>query len=240
MSAALYLGCAGWSLPVKHQEKFPRDGTHLERYAQVFSAVEINSSFYRPHRPETYARWRDCVPAHFRFSVKVPREITHMRRLRDCAELLQIFLNEAGRLEEKLGCLLVQLPPSLRYDPTTAETFFRDLRRLTGVPIACEPRHSGWFSAEATALLSACGISRVIADPMPVPTPGMEPKASFGYFRLHGSPEIYRSSYTDDYLARLATRLSAMRQDKQAVWCVFDNTAEGAALENALSLKARV
>ncbi|HYW08000.1 MAG TPA: DUF72 domain-containing protein, partial [Longimicrobium sp.] len=110
-----WIGCAGWSLPRVEQERFPAEGTHLERYAGRFPAVEINSSFYRPHRPATYARWGESVPPSFRFSVKVPKAITHTLRLRAAAEPLAAFLAEAGALEEKLGCLLVQLPPSLHF-----------------------------------------------------------------------------------------------------------------------------
>src|SRR5688572_19432683 len=110
------IGCAGWSIPREHAAEFPVEGTHLQRYAQRFPAVEINSSFYRPHRPETYARWAASTPDGFRFAVKVPREITHTRRLREVDEPLERFLAEAGALGEKLGPLLVQLPPSLQFE----------------------------------------------------------------------------------------------------------------------------
>src|SRR5207245_7038537 len=105
---AVYVGCAGWSIPKEHAGLFPTQGSHLERYAGRLNAVEINSSFYRPHRPATYARWAGSVPADFRFAVKVPREITHRRRLADAAEPLDAFLAAAGHLGDKLGPLLVQ------------------------------------------------------------------------------------------------------------------------------------
>ncbi|MFY0574630.1 DUF72 domain-containing protein [Cystobacter fuscus] len=125
------IGCAGWSLARAVAGFFPAGGSHLERYAQVLPAVELNSSFYRPHRPATYARWRDSVPATFRFSVKVPKVITHERRLCDVEEPLARFLEEVGHLDEKLGCLLVQLPPSLRFEPAVAGAFFEVLRART-------------------------------------------------------------------------------------------------------------
>src|SRR5258708_2979797 len=102
-SLDLRVGCAGWSIPKKQAHHFPGAGSHLERYAGRFNAVEINSSFYRPHRPTTYARWADSVPAGFRFAVKVPREITHERRLVDAAEGLDRFLAEACALGDRLG-----------------------------------------------------------------------------------------------------------------------------------------
>ena len=100
MSGAIHIGCAGWSLPRAAHAHFPPQGSHLERYAAVLSAVEINSSFYRPHRPETYARWRASVPPAFRFSVKEPRRITNELRLRDADEPLARLLGEAGRQQE--------------------------------------------------------------------------------------------------------------------------------------------
>lgn len=235
-ASPLYIGCAGWSLPRAYQAEFPGEGSHLERYARIFSAVEINSSFYRPHRPDTYARWRDAVPDHFRFSVKVPREMTHIRRLRECEVPMASFMNEAGRLEEKLGCLLVQLPPSLAYDEPAATRFFRVLREYGDMPVACEPRHFSWFSPEATALLDELNIARVEADPPPVPAAGPEPEVSLAYVRLHGSPEMYYSSYSVAALDRFANRLDELQKRRQAVWCVFDNTANGASIENGLYL----
>ena len=81
------VGCAGWSLPRVAWPEFPAAGTHLQRYAVHLNAVEINSSFYRPHQPATYARWAASVPESFRFSVKLPKTITHQQRLRDCDAL---------------------------------------------------------------------------------------------------------------------------------------------------------
>src|SRR5690242_13869791 len=118
------VGCAGWSIRREYAEHFPATGTHLERYARRLPAVEINSSFYRPHRPETYARWAASVPESFRFAVKVPKEITHTRRLRDVADPLDRFLSETRALGDKLGPLLVQLPPSLRFETEVVEAFF--------------------------------------------------------------------------------------------------------------------
>src|SRR5256885_13730988 len=86
---SIHVGCAGWSVRADHASHFPAEGSHLQRYAGRFAAVEINTSFYRPHRPATYARWAASVPSDFRFSVKVPKEITHKRRLVDTLELLE-------------------------------------------------------------------------------------------------------------------------------------------------------
>lgn len=239
--AGILVGCAGWGLPRDHQARFPAEGTHLERYAARFPAVEINTSFHRPHRPATYARWAAAVPGSFRFSVKVPKAITHGLRLRGAGDALDAFLAEAGGLGDRLGCLLVQLPPSLHFDAAAAGEFFAALRRRTGVPAACEPRHASWFTVEADGLLAGSGIARVAADPARVPEaaePGGAPDPV--YYRLHGSPRVYYSAYDGAYLDALAARLREHSAAGRRTWCIFDNTAAGAATDDALGLLARL
>ena len=98
------IGTAGWSIPAAYRSRFPDSGSQLEKYAAELTAVEINSSFYRPHRRTTYERWADSVPAGFRFAVKLPRTITQDSKLQDCGELLDRFLAEVSGLGDKLGC----------------------------------------------------------------------------------------------------------------------------------------
>lgn len=239
--AEVRIGCAGWSLPRAEQERFPGEGSHLERYAARLSAAEINTTFYRPHRPSTYARWRESVPPSFRFSVKMPKAITHGLRLRDAGEALDAFLAEAGGLGDRLGSLLVQLPPSLELDRAVAADFFAALRARTSVPAACEPRHPSWFEGEADALLAEHRVARVAADPAKAPgaeRPGGAPELV--YYRLHGSPRVYYSSYPDDYLRALAGEIRGHVAAGRRVWCIFDNTASGAAAANALDLLDRL
>jgi uncharacterized protein YecE (DUF72 family) len=237
----LRIGCAGWSLPRAEHEHFPAAGSHLERYASRFDAVEINSSFHRPHRPATYARWSASVPPSFRFAVKVPRTITHGLRLQATGDLLESFLKEVGGLGDKLGCLLVQLPPSLDCEPAVVDGFFAGLRSRSPVPLACEPRHPSWFTPGADDLLRELGVARVAADPARVPE-AAEPGGWRGlsYHRLHGSPRIYSSSYPEEYLDALAARLRADAAAGRSVWCIFDNTTLGAATRNALDLRHRL
>jgi uncharacterized protein YecE (DUF72 family) len=234
---SVLLGTAGWSLPREQWPEFPAEGTHLQRYAGRLPAVEINSSFYRPHRPATYAKWADSVPDGFRFCVKFPKQITHERRLASCDELIEQFLHECGHLGEKLGCLLVQLPPSLDYEPAIANAFTDSLRSRFDGPVVIEPRHRSWLAADH--LLRQMRISRVAADPAPFPEaaePGGWP--GFRYYRLHGSPRIYYSAYDDDWLDALAERLGGQAQTPS--WCIFDNTASGAATADALALQRRL
>ena len=239
-SRGIRVGCAGWSLPKAYADRFPPEGSHLARYATRLPAVEINSSFYRPHRPATYARWAASVPDGFRFSVKVPKAITHERRLADADDLLDAFLGEATQLGDKLGPLLIQLPPSLKFSSEVAEAFFSALRSRYAGGAAFEPRHATWFEPPAERLLAAHRIARVAADPAVAPGAG-EPGGWDGlvYYRLHGSPKVYYSAYDDPYLDRLADTL-ARTFGKAEFWCIFDNTAEGFATEDALKVLDRL
>jgi len=226
------IGCAGWNISREASPEFPAHGSHLERYAGVLNAVEINSSFYRPHQPQTYARWADSVPDDFRFSVKLPRAITHDQRLRDAEPLLDQFAAQAGTLCTKLGCVLVQLPPSLRLDLAVTDRFLLQLRQRFGCMLACEARHGSWFGDDASALLRQHRITRVIADP-PVGQPGpYVATTGDAYLRLHGSPRMYFSAYDEAYLRSVADWLQG-----RDGWCIFDNTASGAAILNAVQLQ---
>ncbi|WP_082108909.1 DUF72 domain-containing protein [Azospirillum thiophilum] len=239
------VGTAGWGIPKLSAPAFPADGTHLERTARVLPMTEVNSSFYRPHKPETWARWAASTPAGFRFAVKLPKAISHEARLAGAGSALDSFLAEAGRLGDRLGPLLVQLPPSLRLDAAVADAFFAGLRARFGGDVVCEPRHASWFTAEAGALLAANRVARVAADPAPVPVAGNrgagEPGGWDGlrYWRLHGSPVIYRSAYGPAVLDALAARFLAEAVERP-VWCVFDNTADFHAVDDALALTARL
>lgn len=234
---ALLVGCAGWSLPKADAAAFPAEGSHLERYAAVFPAVEINSSFYRPHRPETYAKWAACVPGHFRFAVKVPRSITHDARLEDDGELLARFAGEAGQLGDKLGCLLVQLPPKFGFVDEPARAFFRRLHELFGCAVAFEARHPSWFSDAATELLTESRVARVIAEPAAgQPGPHVPTSLDTVYVRLHGTPRIYYSRYSPEFVESVRRELARQTGTGRTCWCIFDNTAAFAAVPNALEL----
>lgn len=238
VSSQVRIGCAGWSVASSlppHPEA--DDASMLARYARYFNAVEINSSFYRLHQRSAYQRWAASVPADFRFAVKLPQAITHTARLQDCQAQLDIFWQTVSGLGQQLGCLLVQLPPSLAFVPETAARFFTDLRQLTHVAIACEPRHASWFADEqASQLLATCQVTRVAADPAPDGKLATAGDLSCVYYRLHGAPRMYYSSYDQPFLESLHTQICSQPLSPQ-VWIMFDNTAAGAALNNALMVK---
>ena len=239
MTAKFHVGCAGWSIPKNVSDDFPRDGSHLQRYSARLNAVEINSSFYRSHRLATYARWAETVPEDFRFSVKLPRSITHDARLVDSGIALDGFLNEAGALGQKLGCVLIQLPPSLAFDRGVVRRFLKKLRGRFDGPCVVEPRHATWFEEIPSELLAEFEVARAAADPAVVPAakvPGGDGRLA--YFRLHGSPKVYYSNYEQDRLRAITNELRAAAKTAGDVWCIFDNTALGFAAGNALAIAA--
>jgi uncharacterized protein YecE (DUF72 family) len=231
------IGCAGWAIPRQHASSFSAAGSHLARYARRFNAVEINSSFYRPHRFATYVRWAAAVPDDFAFAAKLPKQITHELRLAATEAALEAFFGQISGLGSKLGPLLVQLPPSLRFDRPTVESFFAALRTRFRGSVVCEPRHASWFNAEAEAVLMDFQVARAAADP-PVAGATLDPGGWQGlhYFRLHGSPRVYYSSYGTALLQRLARQLDC-RSAGAPSWCIFDNTALGAATVDAFALQ---
>ncbi len=242
------VGTAGWSIPRAEVGAFPGEGSHLARYARVMPCAEINSSFHRPHRMSTYARWAAATPEGFRFSAKAPKTITHeagfwkgsAAALYAARQGMRTFLEEVGGLGERLGPLLFQLPPKRSFDAARARELLMLFRELYPEGTAVlEPRHASWFGAEAEALLGEFRIGRVAADPAVVPeaaAPGGWPGVA--YHRLHGSPRMYYSAYSTEFLDALAAALEREAETAAEVWCVFDNTASGAAAGDALRVKS--
>ena len=226
-------GTAGWVIPKVSVEAFDTGGSHLERYARVFNGVEINSTFHRSHREQTFARWATSVPAAFRFSLKCPKTITHAARLSGCHDLVERFLSETSALGEKRGPLLLQLPPSFEYSESVVVPFLVDLRRMYEGELACEPRHATWFTRNVDVRLSSLRVARVAADPVLAEGAGSPGGWSgLAYYRWHGWPQIYYSSYEPARLAEFADAIGA--EAAPATWCIFDNTAFGSAIGNAL------
>jgi uncharacterized protein YecE (DUF72 family) len=232
------VGTAAWANPPAEGRNRAEDQSHLDYYAAHFNAVEINSAFYRSHKRATYERWRDSTPSGFRFCVKVPRSVTHESALRHCVPDLRKFLDEIGGLAEKLGVVLVQTPASVVFEARVAASFFRGLAAAIPCPVACEPRHASWFSPKANDTLRRYGISRVAADPAKIPG-GDEPAGAerLIYYRLHGSPRMYYSAYSVEFVQDLAVKIAASTSKSRDVWCIFDNTARHESWQNALQLQ---
>ena len=236
------IGTAGWVIPRQSAEMAAGEGSHLERYARVLNCVEINSSFYRSHRAATWEKWAANVPDVFRFAVKMPKAITHDEKLSGGADKVDAFFAEVGALREKLGVVLVQLPPKLAFEDCPAAEFFEFVRERWDGDVAIEPRNASWFTDEADELMARHRVGRVAADPMRhgsvdaggVPVPGGWP--GMAYFRLHGSPRMYYSQYGAEFLEGVAKAVR-VREKTGPVWVVFDNTAAGHGFGDAVGLQ---
>jgi uncharacterized protein YecE (DUF72 family) len=245
----VFVGTAGWTVPKQHLALFPAPDegaqrSHLDRYAGRLRCVEINSSFHRPHRRTTWERWAATTPDDFRFAVKAPKAVTHVAKLQNTGSALLEFFEAVRGLGNKLGPVLVQLPPKLSFDEGVAHEFFTTLRELHLGAVVLEPRHPSWFTASVDRLLRSFEIARVAADPpkgsklAALPGGWEEPS----YWRLHGVPRTYYSEYDGDWLQAFAKQLQLLEDvpSSKETWVIFDNTALGHATANAVWLQDRL
>ncbi len=238
--ANAFIGTAGWNIPTHLKDRFLRLGTHLEKYSEKLNCVEINSSFYRNHSAATYSKWRSLAPEGFLFSVKLLKYFTHERRLAENGQVLKSCLNNIFALEDKLGALLVQLPPSLVYEEKVTTAFFKKLSQYCKVPVVLEPRHASWASNEIWNLLEPMNVHKVMADPEPCKMTRAQQAAlknRIRYYRLHGRPKMYKSSYEASDLERLSHVVLKQAPTTFQTWVIFDNSAHGHATQNALDLR---
>jgi uncharacterized protein YecE (DUF72 family) len=237
-SKTFLVGTAGWSLPRQHAQLFGPGETTLARYATRFDLVEVNSSFYRPHQRKTWERWAAETPASFRFTAKLPQEISHERALRGCVACVDKFLAEVHGLGDKLACLLLQLPRSRPLEPAVARRFFAALRKRYQGGLACEPRHASWFTPTAEEIYAQFDVARVAADPAfseDAARPGGAGRVR--YWRWHGSPRMYYSDYDEARLQALAKAVRARAPAGTQRIVVFDNTAHAFSAANAARLQ---
>lgn len=236
----LYIGTSGWQYRDWNGVFYPEDVAardQLAYYAARFSTVEINSTFYHMPRVSTAEKWYQAVPGDFRFTLKINRYLTHTKRLiidDESRPKLDEFITVATTLRDKLGRVLVQLPPSLRYDIDRLETFLKAVDNR--VPLAFECRYDSWFRDETVKLLNRYDVSWVIND-----SPNRWPSAQYVtgkalYIRLHGNRELYKSSYRDDELAEWAAFIQEHANSE--AWVYFNNDYGGVGPANAATLQA--
>ncbi|MFN2976745.1 DUF72 domain-containing protein [Terriglobus aquaticus] len=233
-------------MPKQHLPLFPAspDGgklSHLERYATRLRCMEINSSFHRPHRRSTWERWAASVPDDFRFAVKAPKSVTHTAKLINTGAMLLDFFAGVSGLGNKLGPILVQLPPKLSFDEGIAHEFLTTLRELHTGNIVLEARNATWFTAAADCLLRDFQVARVAADPPKGSDLAARPGGwqDLHYWRLHGTPRTYYSEYEEPRLREIAEEVLSPKDSQQPseTWIIFDNTALGHATANAVQMQ---
>jgi uncharacterized protein YecE (DUF72 family) len=242
----LRIGTSGWSYRHWLGVFYPEDlkpAKFLEFYTQHFDCVELNASFYRLPNEKTVESWVKRTPPEFRFCLKLSRLITHQKHLVAVEDPLETFFDRFRPLEEaqKLGPLLVQLPPSLRFDAAVVEDFFALLsRRHSEHRFALEVRHGSWFADEALEMLERHRIAFVIAH-----SGGRFPyheavTTDFVYLRFHGPGELYASNYPDEMLREYAEKIANWQREGLDVWVFFNNDVGGYAVENAVRLRGLI
>lgn len=231
-----YIGTSGWHYDHWWGRFYPTGlskARWLEYYAQHFSTVELNNSFYRLPSEKAFVAWRESSPRDFVYAVKVSHLITHIRRLRNIEQPLKNFIDRARLLEGKLGPLLYQLPPQMPRNEAVLEDF------LTLLPSelkhAFEFRHPSWLDDKLFAILQRYNAGLCIYD-LPDFTTPVVASADFAYIRFHGSVGLYSSCYTDREMEEWADRITYLVHGLKAVYIYFNNDAQGYAIRNALTL----
>jgi uncharacterized protein YecE (DUF72 family) len=239
-ASGIHVGCSGWVYRHWRGIFYPEGMTQkrwFEHYASQFDTVEINASFYRLPLASTFEGWREKAPPGFRYAVKVNRFITHMKKLLDCEEETDRFIALARPLQDKLGPLLYQLPPSLHKNVERLDAF---LSRLPpDLMHVVEFRHPSWYDEEVLELLDRHDVGFVVHDLRGLISPRWA-SGSTAYIRFHGTSGRYHGLYGEELLADWADWCREQRNQGRSVWCYFNNDIHGHALEDARALKAMV
>ena len=231
----IHIGTSGWIYDHWGKVFYPKECPKtkwLEFYVTHFGTVELNASFYRLPKPQTFENWRKRTPDSFLWAVKANRFITHIKRLKDAEEPLERFHGSVEMLKEKLGPILIQLPPSLSFDEAVLSNFCQHLKG--NYRYALEVRHPSWAQERAIDILRDNNIALCISD-----TAGRYPyieedTATFIYIRLHGSKKLYASEYSEEELEAYARKIRDWSRD---TYLYFDNDYGGYAIKNAKRLK---
>lgn len=236
-----YSGTSGLVLPVPNKLAYPpafQDKSRLEYYASLFDSIEINSSFYKVPTAATVRKWADSVPATFKFTFKLWREITHNKGLTFKPEDIARFMQVIGQAGDKKGSLLVQFPASITIaNRQQMEKLLQDINAANtdGWHVAVEFRSNTWYREDIYALLERLRMVVVLHDMPKSAPPMLEQDAAFVYLRFHGPGGGYRGSYGDDILSEYAGYINDWREEGKTVYTYFNNTM-GDALQNLLTL----
>jgi uncharacterized protein YecE (DUF72 family) len=242
---SVLVGTSGWQYQDWRGLLYPPglgQGRWLEYYAGRYATVENNSSFYRLPSQQTFAAWRDKTPAGFVMAVKASRYLTHVRRLRDPAQPVERLMSAASALRERLGPVLLQLPPNLPADPGGLDACLAEFARLrvAGRPVrvAVEFRHPTWHSTEVREVLTRHGAAVCWADRLGHPVTPLWRTADWGYLRFHEGADGPR--YAADVLLGWARRLVGTWPEQADVHVYFNNDPGGAALYDAAAFASLI
>ena len=238
--STIRVGCSGWVY--KHwRGLFYPEGVPqrlwFQRYAEEFDTVEINASFYRVPKPETFDGWREKAPPGFRYAVKANRFLTHLKKLKACEEETDAFIALARKLGPALGPILYQLPPSLHKDLDRLDAFLDRLPK--DIEQVVEFRHNSWYEEEVLALLDRHGVGFVAHDLRGLISPRWA-SGRTAYVRFHGSGGRYSGRYSDEALLGWADWLVQQVGQGRSAWAYFNNDIHGHAIEDARTLKSMV
>jgi uncharacterized protein YecE (DUF72 family) len=234
-----FIGTSGWSYDHWVGRFYPGDLNRrewLEFYTKSFDSVELNASFYRLPKKETFRNWRTITPPGFRLSVKMSRYVTHVKKLLSAEESLGIFFDAVSGLGDKCSAVLIQLPPSLKFDPERTDKLLHELKgNYDEYRFTMECRNQSWFNKEVYDLFEEYGVAFCISDTPCYPYTEVV-TADFVYVRLHGHEQLYASNYGDEQLGEWANRIKEWNDEDRDVYVYFDNDANAYAIENALKL----
>jgi uncharacterized protein YecE (DUF72 family) len=237
MIQRVQIGTSGWNYPHWKGVFYPDHLTHsqwLGYYSQYFRTVEINNTFYQLPDKRVFRRWYETVPAGFVFSVKVSRYITHMKKLKDPVQPVQILMDRVALLNDKLGPLLFQLPPRWKNNPERLGCFLKLLP--DNFKYAFEFRDDSWWNSVVAGMLEEKNAAFCIFELAGRQSPKWV-TADFVYIRLHGPGNAYEGSYSNQALTAWAGTISDWQGKGLSVYCYFDNDQQAFAVQNAQILK---
>ncbi len=240
----LHIGTSGWSYQHWSGLFYPvniKPEKYLEYYLTKFDCVELNASFYHLPQPATAAGWIRRTPADFRFCPKLSKHVTHQLRLANADEALNRYFDVFGIMQERLGPVLIQLPPGLSFDISLITGFLNSITdRYPAYQFAVEIRHKSWINDTFLDLLHQHGMAFVIADSGKRFPCHEVVTADFIYLRFHGREKLYASDYSDTDLGHYAGKIMNWLLQGKEIWAFFNNDYHGFAVKNAIRLKEMI
>lgn len=243
-SKGLYIGTSGWSYKHWSEIFYPKDmkpDKYLEYYITKFNCVELNSSFYHLPLKTTVTGWMNRTPETFRFCTKLNRFITHQLKLVNSEGALEKYFDVFESMKDRLGPVLIQLPPELSFDKPLIHGFLDLIKNQYSLyRFAIEVRHESWINDNFFDLLAQYGIAFVIADSGNQYPFYETVTADFVYLRFHGREQLYASDYSEADLKLYAGKIISWLDEDKEVWVFFNNDFHGFAINNAVRLRGMV